>query len=45
MGFALDLSIGVWAVERGVEKWEKGGDLLVGGAVEKFWGKLVVFRG
>lgn len=36
MGFALGLSIGVWAVERDVEKWEKGGDLLGVRAVERF---------
>ena len=38
MGFALDLAIGILAVERGVEKWEKGWDLLWEGAVEKLVG-------
>ena len=30
--------LGGWAVERTVEKWGRGRDLLVGCGVEKFWG-------
>jgi hypothetical protein len=45
VGFALGLAIGAWAVERGVEKWEKGGDLLWVMAVEKFAGNLGGFDG
>ena len=36
----LVLRFGFGVVERGVEKWESGGDLLVGWAVEKFEGIL-----
>ena len=32
-------------MDKGVEKWEKSGDLLVGESVEKLVGKLVVLEG
>ena len=33
-------SIWIWGVEKFVDKWGKDGDLLVGGAVEKWEGIL-----
>jgi hypothetical protein len=36
LGLAFGLAIRGWAVEKGVDKWGKGGNLLVGKVVEKF---------
>lgn len=40
MGFTVGLAIVILVVEKSVEKWELGGDLLVGGVVEKLMGLL-----
>ena len=35
--------LGSWAVERAVDKWEKGGDLLWDEVVEKYAIDLILF--